>query len=130
VEGVGPVIAEQVAEWSSDPDNVALIERLAKAGVRMESEQSATASAVPGPLEGVSLVVSGTLEGLTRDEAQAAIEAAGGKATGSVSGRTTALVVGESPGASKVDRANDLGIPIIDEATFKKLLDEGPSVLG
>jgi DNA ligase (NAD+) len=129
VEGVGPVIAEQVAEWSSDPDNGALIERLSVAGVRMASEQAAAASAGSGPLEGVSLVVSGTLEGFTRDEAQAAIEAAGGKATGSVSGRTTALVVGESPGASKVDRANDLGVPIIDEATFKRLLDEGPAVL-
>lgn len=95
----------------------------------MQSQHAGAASAGPGPLEGVSLVVSGTLEGFTRDAAQAAIEAAGGKATGSVSGRTTALVVGKSPGASKVDKANDLGIPIIDEAVFKRLLDEGPAAL-
>jgi DNA ligase (NAD+) len=82
-----------------------------------------------GPLEGVTLVVSGTLEGFTREEAEAAIEAAGGRATGSVSAKTTALVVGESPGASKVNRATELGIPIIDEATFVRLLEEGPAVL-
>lgn len=130
VDGVGPVIAEQVAEWAADPDNRELIQRLAAAGVRMESEQAAADSVGPGPLDGVSLVVSGTLEGFTRDESQAAIEAAGGKATGSVSGRTTALVVGDSPGASKVDKANQLGIPVIDEATFVKLLEEGRKVLG
>lgn len=129
VDGVGPVIAEQVAEWAADPDNQGLIQRLAEAGVRMESDHAPVDSAGPGPLDGVSLVVSGTLEGFTRDETQAAIEAAGGKATGSVSGRTTALVVGDSPGASKVDKANQLGIPIIDEATFVKLLEEGPEVL-
>ncbi|HSJ35778.1 MAG TPA: NAD-dependent DNA ligase LigA [Acidimicrobiia bacterium] len=129
VDGVGPVIAEQVAEWAADPHNQGLIQRLAEAGVRMESEQAPGDSAGPGSLDGVSLVVSGTLEGFTRDESQAAIEAAGGKATGSVSGRTTALVVGDSPGAAKVDKANQLGIPIIDEATFVKLLEEGPEVL-
>ncbi len=80
-------------------------------------------------LDGVTLVVSGTLEGFSRDEAQAAIEARGGKATGSVSKKTTALVVGEAPGASKVTKAESLGVPIIDETAFLRLLDEGPDVL-
>lgn len=92
----------------------------------MEEERAPGQAAT---LEGVSLVVSGTLEGFTREEAEAAIEAAGGRSTSSVSSRTTALVVGESPGASKVNRATELGVPIIDEATFRRLLEEGPSVL-
>jgi DNA ligase (NAD+) len=131
VEGVGPVIAGAVAEWAADPVNRSLIERLEEAGVRMASEASEVpAGAGADALDGVVLVVSGTLEGFTRDEAQAAIEAAGGRATGSVSSRTTALVVGDSPGASKVDKARELGIPIIDEEEFRRLLAEGPAVLG
>ena len=74
--------------------------------------------------------MSGTIEGFTREEAQAAIEARGGKAAGSVSGKTTALVVGESPGASKSAKAEQLGIPIIDGETFKKVLEEGLEALG
>jgi len=127
VEGVGEVIAREVKRWASDPANRELIDRLAAAGVQMGEEKAPSAGG--GPLEGVTLVVSGTLEGFTREEAEAAIEAAGGRATGSVSAKTTALVVGESPGASKVNRATELGIPIIDEATFVRLLEEGPAVL-
>jgi DNA ligase (NAD+) len=81
-------------------------------------------------LEGISLVVSGTLIAYSRDGAKEAIEAVGGKATGSVSTKTTALVVGESPGAAKVAKAQELGVPIIDEETFTRLLAEGPAVLG
>src|SRR5690606_4134181 len=114
VEGVGEIIAAGVAEWAADPVNRDLIDRLARAGVRMEEEvPESTAGAT---LEGATLVVSGTLDGFTRDEAQAAIEAAGGRATSSVSAKTTALVVGESPGAAKVTKANDLGVPVVDEA--------------
>ena len=126
VEGVGETIARELTAWASDPVNRGLVERLAAAGVRMEEERAPGQAAT---LEGVSLVVSGTLEGFTREEAEAAIEAAGGRSTSSVSSRTTALVVGESPGASKVNRATELGVPIIDEATFRRLLEEGPSVL-
>ncbi len=127
VEGVGEIIAAGVAEWAADPVNRDLIDRLARAGVRMEEEvPESTAGAT---LEGATLVVSGTLDGFTRDEAQAAIEAAGGRATSSVSAKTTALVVGESPGAAKVTKANDLGVPVVDEAMFRRLLEEGPSAL-
>jgi DNA ligase (NAD+) len=128
VDGVGGVIASEVAEWASDPVNRGLVDRLAAAGVRMEEERTGGVAATL--LEGVSLVVSGTLEGFTRDEAQAVIEKAGGKATGSVSSRTAALVVGDSPGAAKVNKAQELGVPIIDEAGFRRLLEEGPSSLG
>ncbi len=127
VEGVGEVIAEEVVRWASDPVNRELIDRLAAAGVQMGEEVPEDVGG--GPLEGVTLVVSGTLEGFTREEAEAAIEAAGGRATGSVSRKTAALVVGDSPGASKVNRATELGVPIVDEATFVRLLEEGPSVL-
>jgi DNA ligase (NAD+) len=73
--------------------------------------------------------VSGTVEGFTREGAKMAIEARGGKATGSVSGRTTALVVGDSPGASKTRKAEELGVPIIDDEGFRELLEKGLSAL-
>ncbi len=128
VEGIGPVIAAGVREWSADPVNRALVERLGKAGVRLvdEVEDDVTGEL----LAGGTFVVSGTVEGFTREEAQAAIEARGGKATSSVSGRTTALVVGESSGASKSRKAKELGVPIIDGDTFKRMLEEGFSALG
>lgn len=127
VEGVGPVIADEVVEWAADPANRSLIDRLADAGVEMGDETAMAQE--PGPLDGAAVVVSGTLSAYSREEAQAAIEAAGGRATGSVSAKTTALVVGESPGQSKVARAESLGVPIIDEGTFERLLSEGLSVL-
>lgn len=127
VEGVGPIIAAGVTEWAADPANRDLIDRLARAGVRMEDDPAA--SGAGATLDGVTLVVSGSLEGFSRDEAQAAIEAAGGRATSSVSAKTTALVVGESPGASKVAKANELGVPVVDEETFRRLLSEGPAAL-
>ncbi len=126
-EGIGPTIARGVAEWSADPINRDLVAKLGKAGVRLEEEVEA---GVAGDLlAGATFVVSGTVEGFTREEAQAAIEVRGGKATGSVSSKTTALIVGDSPGASKTRKAEELGIPILDGETFKKLLETGLSVL-
>ncbi len=128
IDGVGSVIAAAVVEWSSDRDNRELVEKLGAAGVRLTEEVDA---AVPGDLlAGSTFVVSGTVEGFTREEAQAAIESRGGKAASSVSGKTTALIVGDSPGASKTRKAEELGVPIIDGDVFKRLLEEGPSVLG
>ena len=93
----------------------------------------ADASITPAPgsdlLAGLSFVVTGTLESLSREQAEAAIVARGGKATGSVSGKTTALVVGEGPGGSKVSKAEQLGVRMIDEATLLRLLEEGAAVL-
>ena len=127
IEGIGPVIASGVVEWSTDPDNQRLVEKLGAAGVRLYDEVD---ESVPDDLlEGTTFVISGTVEGFSREEAQAAIEARGGKATSSVSGKTTALVVGDSPGASKTRKAEELGTPIIDGEMFKKVLEKGLSVL-
>jgi DNA ligase (NAD+) len=127
VEGIGPKIARGVAEWAADPVNRDLVVNLGKAGVRLEDDVEA---GVAGDLlAGSTFVVSGTVEGFTREEAQAAIEQRGGKATGSVSSKTTALVVGDSPGASKSRKAEELGVPIIDGDTFKQLLEKGLSAL-
>jgi len=126
VEGIGPVIAAEVRAWSSDEANRWLIARLGESGVRLVDEVAVAS----GLLSGATFVLSGAVEGLTREEAQAAIEARGGRATGSVSGRTTALVVGEAAGASKSARAEELGVPVIDGDAFKRLLEEGLSALG
>lgn len=128
IEGIGPKIAAGVVEWSSDPANRELVRKLGAAGVRLADDR---ADGGPGSdlLAGATFVVSGTIEGFTREEAEAAIEQRGGKATGSVSGKTTALIVGESPGASKTSKAESLGVPIIDGETFKRLLTEGLPVL-
>lgn len=127
IEGIGPVIAAGVVEWSSDPANRELVEKLGAAGVRLSEEPPEGVQS--DLLAGATFVISGTVEGFTREEAQTAIEERGGKATGSVSGKTTALIVGESPGASKVNKAEKLGIPIIDGEVFEKLLDQGLSAL-
>ncbi len=127
VEGIGPVIAREVREWSTDPANRKLVEKLAAAGVRLADERDERITS--DLLAGGVYVVSGTIEGFTREEAEAAIEARGGKATGSVSGKTTALIVGESPGASKTRKAEELGIPILDADQFRELLGKGPSVI-
>ena len=128
IEGIGPKIAAGVVEWSSDPANRELVEKLGAAGVRLSDERAddGTGSDL---LAGATFVVSGTIQGFTREEAEAAIEQRGGKANSSVSGKTTALVVGESPGASKTNKAESLGVPIIDGDTFKRLLDKGLTVL-
>lgn len=127
VEGIGPIIAAAVAEWSAEPGNRDLIKKLGDAGVRLFDEQEAGARGEL--LAGATFVISGTIEGFSREEAQAAIEARGGKATGSVSGKTTALILGESPGASKTKKAEELGVPIIDGAAFRELLEQGLGAL-
>lgn len=127
VEGVGPVIARAIANWSADQVNRDLVDKLGRAGVRLVEEDE---PGVTGDLlAGATFVISGTIEGFTREEAQSAIEQRGGKATGSVSSKTTALVVGDAPGASKTSKAEELGIPIVDGETFKKILQVGLSAL-
>jgi DNA ligase (NAD+) len=126
VDGIGPIIARALAEWSADPVNRDLVVKLGQAGVRLVDEVEAGAGDL---LAGATFVVSGTIEGFTREEAQAAIEERGGKAAGSVSSKTTALIAGDSPGAAKMRKAEELGVQIIDGAAFKDLLDQGLSVL-
>jgi len=123
VDGFGEVIAESVHEWFARPDARDLISRLIEAGLTMEA--ASANSSLPQTLEGKTVVVSGTLDGFTRDGAKEAIAARGGKSPGSVSKKTTALVVGAEPGASKVAKADDAGVPIIDEAAFMVLLETG-----
>ncbi|MGN6610449.1 MAG: NAD-dependent DNA ligase LigA [Angustibacter sp.] len=122
VEGVGPVIAEAVHEWFGVDWHRQVVEKWEQAGVRMADERDAS---VPRTLEGLTIVVTGSLEGFSRDEAKEAILARGGKASGSVSKKTSFVVVGESPG-SKHDKAVQLGVPVLDEAGFRELLEQGP----
>src|SRR5690606_19499409 len=105
-----------------DPANRELIERLRAAGLTFEAPEG---DSQPKVLAGMSVVVTGTLDGFSREEAEAAIKARGGKSPGSVSTKTTAVVVGESPGASKVTKAEDLGVPVLDVEGFRQLLETG-----
>ncbi len=132
IEGVGPVIAQSVCAFFAAERNRAVVEKLRAAGVSFASGRH-LAGAVSGPaqtLAGRSVVVSGTLEGFTREGAEAAIVARGGKSPGSVSSRTTALVVGAGSGAQKTARAEALGIPVLNEAGFVHLLETGEIVEG
>ena len=122
IDGVGPVIAESVHAFFAEPANAELVDRLVAAGVTTEGERR---EQLPQTLAGRSVVVTGTLDGLSRDGAAAAIKAHGGKSPGSVSKSTFAVVVGESPGASKLTKAESLGIPVLDEAGFERLLQTG-----
>jgi len=122
VEGIGAVIAASLVKYFASADNRAMIDRLRSGGVRF------TAAETPGlskNLLGKTVVVTGTLAGMSREEAEAAIIGRGGKSPGSVSAKTLALVVGQSPGASKLTKAESLGVPIIDEEGFAKLLETG-----
>lgn len=122
VDGVGGTIAAAVAEWFEIQWHRAIVDKWAAAGVRMEDERD---ESIPRNLEGLSIVVTGTLAGFTRDGAKEAILVRGGKAASSVSKKTAFVVVGESPG-TKHDKAIQLGVPVLDEAGFEVLLDQGP----
>jgi DNA ligase (NAD+) len=122
VEGVGPVIARAVREWFGQDANRAVLERLRSAGVNLEGPAGPD---VEQTLAGMSVVVTGTLEGYNREEVEEAIKARGGKSPGSVSKKTTAVVVGDGPGASKLTKAEELGVPILDEPAFERLLATG-----
>ena len=122
VEGVGQVIAESVLDWFAVDWHVAIVDKWAAAGVRMVDEIDAS---TPRTLTGLTLVVTGSLAGYSRDEAKEAILARGGKAAASVSKKTDFVVIGENAG-SKADKAEQLGVPVLDEAGFTLLLAEGP----
>jgi DNA ligase (NAD+) len=118
-EGVGPVVAGSITDYLSSDANRAVLERMREAGVTVVGEAKAAAE---GPLLGRSIVVTGALEGLTRDEAKQLIMQAGGKATSSVSKSTSFLVAGADPG-SKLAKAESLGVPVLEEADFMAILD-------
>ncbi len=153
VEGIGPVIADSVVEFMASTANRRVIDKLRFAGValvepggRVPGAAGAAASgagassgveaggdaALAGNVDGLdqtlqgrSVVVTGTIEGYTREEAEEAILARGGKSPGSVSARTWAVVLGTEPGAAKLKKAEELGIPVIAGSRFQELLDSG-----
>jgi DNA ligase (NAD+) len=119
-EGFGPDRAEIIVEWFADEQNRALVQELRDLGLRFEiGDEERPAE---GPLMGSTYVITGTLESMSREAAQAALEAKGAKVTGSVSKKTTGLVVGEEPGASKLTKAQKEGVPLLDEASFLALI--------
>ncbi|WP_202026010.1 MULTISPECIES: NAD-dependent DNA ligase LigA [Rhodococcus] len=125
VDGVGSTIAAAVVEWFTVDWHQQIVDKWAAAGVRMEDERD---DSIPRNLEGLSIVVTGSLETYSRDQAKEAILVRGGKAAGSVSKKTAFVVVGEAPG-SKHDKAVELGVPVLDEDGFRRLLEGGPDAV-
>jgi DNA ligase (NAD+) len=121
-EGVGPTIAAAVKEWFAVDWHRAIVDKWRGAGVQMADERD---TSIARTLEGLSVVVTGSLTGFSRDDAKEAIVARGGKAASSVSKKTGYVVAGDSPG-SKYDKAVELGVPILDENGFRRLLENGP----
>ena len=121
VREIGPVLAASVRSWFDEPANRDLIEGFRKAGLKLVGERK-TPPAGPQPLAGRTFVITGEIPGMSRDEAQRHLEALGAKVTGSVSKKTTALIVGSEPGASKLEKARELGIETLDEAAFRTLI--------
>jgi DNA ligase (NAD+) len=122
VDGVGMTIAEAIVEWFTVDWHRGIVDKWRVAGVSLAEERT---NAGPRPLDGLSIVVTGSLADFSRDSAAEAIAAAGGKASGSVSKKTAFVVVGDTPG-SKYDKAVQLGVPVLDEAGFRVLLADGP----
>jgi DNA ligase (NAD+) len=120
VDGFGPDRAEIIVEWFEDEQNRALVEELRSIGLRFELGEEDKPK--EGPLTGETYVITGTLERWSREQAAAALEAAGAKVTNSVSAKTTALIVGEEPGASKLTKAQKSGVELLDEAALERLL--------
>jgi DNA ligase (NAD+) len=129
VPEIGPVLAASVREWFDEPGNRELIARLGAAGVRMEvPPEERAVLATPGALTGKTYVLTGTLSSMSREEATAALERLGGKVAGSVSKKTTAVIVGADPG-SKADKAASLGVPTLDETAFQALLASATPIM-
>jgi DNA ligase (NAD+) len=126
VDGVGPTIAAALKEWFAEDWHVDIVDRWAAAGVRMEDERD---ESMPRTLEGLTVVVTGSLPNFSRDEAKEAILLRGGKAAGSVSKNTSYVVAGENAG-TKLDKAEQLGVRVLDEDGFRQLLAGGPAALG
>ncbi|TQM31254.1 DNA ligase (NAD+) [Nocardia bhagyanarayanae] len=124
-DGVGPTIAAAAAEWFTVDWHRAIVDKWRAAGVRMADERD---ESIERTLEGLSIVVTGSLQGFSRDGAKEAILMRGGKAAGSVSKKTAFVVIGESPG-SKAAKAEELGVPILDEDGFRLLLEGGPEAV-
>jgi DNA ligase (NAD+) len=122
VEGVGPTIAAALRDWFTVDWHREVVQKWRAAGVRLADEVD---ESVPRTLDGLSIVITGSMEGYSRDEAKEAITARGGRAAGSVSKKTAFVVAGDAPG-SKYDKALEIGVPVLDEAGFRVLLERGP----
>ena len=120
---MGGVIADSLIAWFREEWHVEIVEKWLAAGVVMEDTRDET---VARTLEGLTIVVTGSLQGFSRDSAKEAIISRGGKASGSVSKKTDYVVVGENAG-SKAEKAEQLGVPVLDEQGFKELLEHGPA---
>jgi DNA ligase (NAD+) len=120
VEGVGPDRAEAIADWFSDAENRRLVSELGELGLNFQA--SAAERPIEGPLSGKAYVITGTLESFSRDEAAAELEAKGAKVSDSVSKKTTGLIVGEGPGASKLSKAQRVGVQLLTEPDLLALL--------
>ncbi len=125
IDGVGPTIAQSLGQWFSIDRNRRLVARLKEAGVNLTGDAGPTIEIIDESLAGMTFVLTGSMERHTRDEAAAAITARGGKVTGSVSKKTSYVVFGDSPG-SKLTKAEQLGVPMLDEAGFEALLANKP----
>ncbi len=123
VEGIGPKTAAVIVGWFTDDRHRDILERLRAGGAKLSDEGEDEG---PRPLDGVSVVVTGTLDGYSRDSATEAVQERGGKVTGSVSKKTDFVVLGADPGRSKYDKAVSLKVPMLDEEGFTRLLAEGP----
>jgi DNA ligase (NAD+) len=128
VDGVGPTIAASVVEWFTIDWHVAIVDKWRAAGVRLATPGFDPSAASSRLLAGVTVVITGTLPGLTRDEAAEAVRAAGGKVSSSVSKKTNFVVAGENAG-SKYDKAVELGVPVLDENGFRTLVAGGPDAV-
>jgi DNA ligase (NAD+) len=126
IDGIGPEISRSVADWIGEEENRRLVDRLAAAGVRLADPEPEGRDTT---LAGLSVVITGTLQDFSREAATAAVVERGGKVTGSVSGKTSALIAGEG-GGSKLTKAESLGVPVIGEEAFKRLLAAGPDAVG
>ncbi|HON07081.1 MAG TPA: helix-hairpin-helix domain-containing protein, partial [Verrucomicrobiota bacterium] len=120
---IGDVIAESIFQWFSDPKNKQLVERLRKAGLNFKSSLYKPESKAKTEFSGKTFVLTGELDSMTRDEAQSKIEALGGKVSSTVSKKTNFVIAGKSPG-SKYDKAKELGIKILNEEEFLKMLKD------
>ncbi len=121
VRDIGPVAAAAVREYFDEPHNLALVDRLRAAGLQLESREPRTTGGLP--LAGTTFVLTGSLAGMTRDEAAQAVTSRGGRVAGSVSSKTTYVVAGADPG-SKLARARELGVTVLDEEAFSRLIME------
>jgi DNA ligase (NAD+) len=122
IEGIGPNIAEAIVDWFAKSTNQNVLNKLKKAGMWPVSEPVSPAQAAELPFSGLTFVVTGTLPNFSRDEAKQFIQEQGGKITGSVSAKTSYVVVGEAAG-SKLDKARELGVPVLDESGLRALVD-------